>query len=84
MPDMGTRGAADGNGRGGDGAAGGKRPLPRRRRQANIAPQLAAEDEPWPAEPDMSESVDPALLAEKARHRMAALQRGTREGRAAE
>lgn len=87
MPGMASRGGAPAdtsNGRGGDGATGGKRPLPRRRRQANIAPQLAADEEPWPAEPDMSESVDPALLAEKARHRMAALQRGTREGRAAE
>ncbi|MGB3442060.1 MAG: nitrate- and nitrite sensing domain-containing protein [Actinophytocola sp.] len=90
--DMGTRGraapdpgpATDGNGRAEGGGQGGKRPLPRRRRQANIAPRLAAEDEPWPGEPDMSEAVDPALLAEKARHRMAALQRGTREGRAAE
>lgn len=90
--DMGTRGRAapdtgrgsDGNGRGDGGATGGKRPLPRRRRQASISPQLAAEDEPWPAEPDMSEALEPELLAEKARHRMAALQRGTREGRAAE
>jgi signal transduction histidine kinase len=79
--DMGTQGrAAAGNG----GAAGGKRPLPRRRRQANIAPQLAADDEPRPAEPAVPDSVDAELLAERARHRMAALQRGTREGRAAE
>ncbi len=84
MRDMGSQSGppAGGNGRADGGT--GKRPLPRRRRQASISPQLAAGDESWPAEPDLSEVMDPELQAEKARHRMAALQRGTREGRAAE
>jgi signal transduction histidine kinase len=58
-------------------------PLPRRRRQANLAPQLTGEAEP-PAESGTSDNADPEVAAEQARSRMAAFQRGTREGRAAQ
>ncbi|GAB3458160.1 ATP-binding protein [Actinophytocola sediminis] len=58
-------------------------PLPRRRRQANLAPQLTGEAE-VPAELTESGQDDSAASAEQARDRMSAFQRGTREGRAAE
>jgi signal transduction histidine kinase len=53
--------------------------LPRRRRQANIAPQLASDAE-TAAEQTIAED-DSVDLAERARNRMSAFQRGTREGR---
>jgi hypothetical protein len=56
-------------------------PLPRRRRQANLAPQLTGDaEEPvsMDASPDDPDGVG---QAERARNRMAAFQRGTREGR---
>ena len=60
---------------------GGRPALPRRRRQANLAPQLAADaaDAPDQNVPD----EDPLPLAERARNRMSAFQRGTRDGRSA-
>ncbi|RZS33954.1 signal transduction histidine kinase [Herbihabitans rhizosphaerae] len=78
-----------GNGRNGGGdaqrAEDGRPELPRRRRQANLAPQLASETE-LPVEQSQTQPDDDAdgvSTAERARDRMAAFQRGTREGRAA-
>src|SRR5439155_16874889 len=55
-------------------------PLPRRRRQANLAPQLAAEV--TPAEAGAAAADD--RPAEQARETMAAFQRGTRLARDAQ
>ena len=82
---------ANGNGRGrganGDGRGGARRSddsrpvLPRRRRQANLAPQLAS-DAAAP-EQNVPDEADGAQSAEQARNRMSAFQRGTRKGRSA-
>jgi signal transduction histidine kinase len=59
-------------------------PLPRRRRQASLSPRLVAETE-TAAPPDQGAmDADGAAAAEWARNRMAAFQRGTRDGRAAQ
>jgi signal transduction histidine kinase len=54
--------------------------LPRRRRQANLAPQLASENAA-PPEQHMPDDSDGTQSAERARNRMSAFQRGTRKGR---
>jgi signal transduction histidine kinase len=72
-------GHGNGNGRGGDES---RPPLPRRRRQANLAPQLAAEAE-MQAEQTFPDDEDTLPSAERARSRMSAFQRGSREGRQA-
>ncbi|WP_162292930.1 sensor histidine kinase [Actinophytocola xinjiangensis] len=56
-------------------------PLPRRRRQANLAPQLTGEFDALT--PPAAESENPEADAEQSRNRLSAFQRGTREGRAA-
>ncbi len=81
-------GNGNGNGRGpggGQHAEDTRPPLPRRRRQANLAPQLAGDtaEPPEQQTPGVPEEADAVLSAERARNRMAAFQRGTREGRAA-
>ncbi|HEX5404429.1 MAG TPA: nitrate- and nitrite sensing domain-containing protein [Pseudonocardiaceae bacterium] len=55
-------------------------PLPRRRRQANLSPQLVGDADPGPsnAVPSDAESV---RMAEQARDTMAAFQHGTRQAR---
>uniref|UniRef100_UPI000A01C846 nitrate- and nitrite sensing domain-containing protein n=1 Tax=Nocardia pseudovaccinii TaxID=189540 RepID=UPI000A01C846 len=52
--------------------------LPRRRRQASIAPQLA---QPVPAEPATEQPRHRARSAEQARDLMSAIENGTRQGR---
>lgn len=67
-------------------AAGGKPPLPRRDRQANIAPQLREDPEPERAEPGpkpVTNNGSPPT-AEHFRFTMAALQKGTQRARAAD
>ncbi|SFP01339.1 Signal transduction histidine kinase [Amycolatopsis arida] len=54
----------------------GRPPLPRRRRQQNLVPQLR-EDDPTAEQTDVPMSDSP----EQARHRLAAFQRGTRQAR---
>ena len=55
-------------------------PLPRRRRQANLAPQLVGDVGPDPGGNAQSD-VDSVRLAEQARDTMAAFQHGTRQAR---
>lgn len=66
--------ATEGNGRVGAGA--GRPGLPKRRRQAHLAPQLRAE-----SEPDGSASGPEPRSPEQARRMMAALSAGSRRGR---
>jgi signal transduction histidine kinase len=61
-------------------SGGGVPPLPRRRRQANIAPQLVADLTPQQVADTMTEA-ESIRLAEAARNTMAAIQHGTRQGR---
>ncbi|MEV6341683.1 nitrate- and nitrite sensing domain-containing protein, partial [Nocardia vinacea] len=58
----------------------GRPALPRRRRQASIAPQLA---NPAPAEPATEQPRHLARSAEQARDLMSAIENGTRQGRRA-
>lgn len=55
-------------------------PLPRRRRQANIAPQLVGDAGPDPRDNGPADA-DSVRLAERARDTMAAFQNGTRQAR---
>jgi signal transduction histidine kinase len=82
MPNpMANGGAAAGNGGGVGGPLDARPPLPRRRRQASISPQLAR-DEYAAEQQGMPEDIDAERSAERARSRMSAFQRGSREGRA--
>ncbi|MFI7670485.1 nitrate- and nitrite sensing domain-containing protein [Nocardia sp. NPDC049526] len=54
--------------------------LPRRNRQASIAPQLA---QPTPAEPEAEQPPERERSAEQARDLMSAIENGTRQGRRA-
>jgi hypothetical protein len=76
-------GNGDGHTRPGAHQGEGSRPaLPRRRRQSNLAPQLA-DELTEPAEESMQmDDTDVVRTAERARNRMLAFQRGTRNGRA--
>jgi signal transduction histidine kinase len=76
-------GNGDGHTRPGAHQGEGSRPaLPRRRRQSNLAPQLA-DELTEPAEETMHmDDTDVVRSAERARNRMLAFQRGTRNGRA--
>ncbi|TDP98037.1 sensor histidine kinase [Labedaea rhizosphaerae] len=60
----------------------GKPALPRRRRQSNLAPQLADEFTAPVADVANMDDTDVVRSAERARNRMLAFQRGTRNGRA--
>jgi hypothetical protein len=60
----------------------GKPALPRRRRQSNLAPQLADEFTEPVADVANMDDTDVVRSAERARNRMLAFQRGTRNGRA--
>jgi hypothetical protein len=55
-------------------------PLPRRRRQANLSPQLVGDAEPDPRD-NVSSDADSVRMAEQARDTMAAFQHGTRQAR---
>ncbi|HEX5115288.1 MAG TPA: nitrate- and nitrite sensing domain-containing protein [Pseudonocardiaceae bacterium] len=55
-------------------------PLPRRRRQANISPQLVGDAEPDPRD-NVPSDADAVRMAEQARNTMAAFQNGTRQAR---
>jgi signal transduction histidine kinase len=80
--DFGPAGTFTGS-NGGQHAAQDPRPqLPRRRRQANLAPQLAGDmDTSEQAAVTDGTGTDAITHAERARSRMSAFQRGTREGR---
>jgi signal transduction histidine kinase len=78
-PGQATSPLADGAQNPGDGRP---PPLPRRRRQANISPQLARDlHSSEGTESIRPDDSDPSVSAERARSRMSAFQRGTREGR---
>ncbi|MBX6768766.1 MAG: histidine kinase, partial [Actinomadura rubrobrunea] len=62
-------------------AKGGRPALPKRVRQASLAPQLRGEQQP-PEPPAAQERVRPERSPEEARAMMSAIQRGTRRGRA--
>jgi signal transduction histidine kinase len=55
-------------------------PLPRRRRQANLAPQLVGDTDPDPTD-NVQKDADSVRMADKARATMAAFQHGTRQAR---
>jgi signal transduction histidine kinase len=55
-------------------------PLPRRRRQANLAPQLVGDADPDPKD-NVRSDADSVRMAEQARDTMAAFQHGTRQAR---
>ncbi|HEX3649959.1 MAG TPA: ATP-binding protein, partial [Pseudonocardiaceae bacterium] len=55
-------------------------PLPRRRRQANLAPQLVGDAGPDPTD-NVPSDADSVRMAEQARDTMAAFQHGTRQAR---
>jgi signal transduction histidine kinase len=55
-------------------------PLPRRRRQANLAPQLVGDADPDPRD-NVASDADSVRMAEQARDTMAAFQHGTRQAR---
>jgi len=63
--------------------ADGRPALPRRRRQASLAPQLADESGSYGEHSMPVDDVDAERSAEQARNRMMAFQRGTRDGRGA-
>lgn len=66
------------------GGAGGRPPLPQRRRQQNLAPQLREEPAPeWPQSPQSSEH-NREESPDQARSRLSAFQAGTRRGRHAQ
>ena len=64
-------------------AAAGKPPLPRRSRQANIAPQLVSDTVPtgFSAEPQSIDEDESRRRSERMRRTMSAFQEGTRRGR---
>ncbi len=78
-------GATRASGAGGT-SGGGKPPLPQRKRQANLAPQLRDNVVPGFSEPQQTVSGPDSAppTAERSRNNMAAFQKGTRQARAAD